>query len=633
MARRLEQLAFAPNSERFRSFQAPKDTGIRSVEVQPQKHPVVVVTGSSRGIGAEIVKELALKHHAIVIGLHRDPGKEPRANKAVDEIRAAGGTMINRVCDITDQKATVRVIQDVMASYGLARIDTVILNAAGGMERLEGEENMDPAEAARIKRERAFAINSESKVALIDELSSRFDDSPNAEPPLVIDNDSLWSWFYTRGIKQLPEYEQTAESKDDGTRRLRETVDGLNQGRQNKIKLACVVSHGVDGTFIIRGFRHRYPEEMARAAATAIEGKLPTMEHVAQAFGRVLANRNKIQDGHIEWVGIPILDKNGVAEQLPLFDPEKKLELDGAVLLSGENIFAYRTVAEKDTLPHFPDGLVTLDLETGDGILDVTHQHAEGHFLPLKSQDPTKSDIELSLLRGVDGIARLMDTVQARVQSGKLIPRRIHRPIEFNEPIIPGDRVIVKDDVTYGDSLFISARGTLEVNGLTAVRIPMIEFDVVTGFSSEPQPVMTLPRMIEGAAQAVGLAILNKQRVDKIQTINALHAKMAKGQLTPDETRQLTRLESPDNRQMAALFRGVRENIEYRRPVNIGEIIEYDARIEEVEDARGKAIVGNVVVRVGDEVVGVIPGIDCVIAPAAVIKRQIDRSVARRRSA
>ncbi|MEO5992476.1 MAG: SDR family NAD(P)-dependent oxidoreductase, partial [Arthrobacter sp.] len=47
-----------------------------------------IVTGSSRGIGAEVAKFLAAEGAAVVVNYRQ---KAPRANKVVAEIEAAGG--------------------------------------------------------------------------------------------------------------------------------------------------------------------------------------------------------------------------------------------------------------------------------------------------------------------------------------------------------------------------------------------------------------------------------------------------------------------------------------------------------------------------------------------------------------
>ena len=49
-----------------------------------------IVTGSSRGIGAEVAKNLAREGAAVVVNYRQ---KAPRANKVVQGIEADGGTL------------------------------------------------------------------------------------------------------------------------------------------------------------------------------------------------------------------------------------------------------------------------------------------------------------------------------------------------------------------------------------------------------------------------------------------------------------------------------------------------------------------------------------------------------------
>ncbi len=67
---------------------------------------VVLITGASRGIGAEVARQLppAPDTHAIVH--YRE--KAQRANDVVDAIRAAGGSATALAADITDASRSRR---------------------------------------------------------------------------------------------------------------------------------------------------------------------------------------------------------------------------------------------------------------------------------------------------------------------------------------------------------------------------------------------------------------------------------------------------------------------------------------------------------------------------------------------
>ncbi|MEZ0354818.1 SDR family oxidoreductase [Mycobacterium sp. SA01] len=104
---------------------------------------VVLITGASRGIGAEVARQLAAPDtHAIV---HYRENAE-RANAVVDAIRAAGGSATALAADITDAVEVEAMMQYVSAHFG--RLDALILNASGGMEI-----GADPGYAMRLNRD------------------------------------------------------------------------------------------------------------------------------------------------------------------------------------------------------------------------------------------------------------------------------------------------------------------------------------------------------------------------------------------------------------------------------------------------------------------------------------------------
>ncbi|WP_431236692.1 SDR family oxidoreductase [Mycolicibacterium aichiense] len=104
---------------------------------------VVLITGASRGIGAEVARQLAAPDtHAIV---HYRENAE-RANAVVDAIRAAGGSATALAADITDAVEVEAMMQYVTAHFG--RLDALILNASGGLEV-----GADPGYAMRLNRD------------------------------------------------------------------------------------------------------------------------------------------------------------------------------------------------------------------------------------------------------------------------------------------------------------------------------------------------------------------------------------------------------------------------------------------------------------------------------------------------
>ncbi|BBX08883.1 SDR family oxidoreductase [Mycolicibacterium aichiense] len=104
---------------------------------------VVLITGASRGIGAEVARQLtAPDTHAIV---HYRENAE-RANAVVDAIRSSGGSATALAADITDAVEVEAMMQYVTVHFG--RLDALILNASGGLDS-----GADPGYAMRLNRD------------------------------------------------------------------------------------------------------------------------------------------------------------------------------------------------------------------------------------------------------------------------------------------------------------------------------------------------------------------------------------------------------------------------------------------------------------------------------------------------
>jgi 3-oxoacyl-[acyl-carrier protein] reductase len=90
---------------------------------------VCLVTGASRGVGAEVATRLGdPKHHVIVN--YRD--KANRAVAVVEAVRAAGGQATAVQADLTDERATSAMLTDIDDRFG--GLDVLVLNASGGLE-------------------------------------------------------------------------------------------------------------------------------------------------------------------------------------------------------------------------------------------------------------------------------------------------------------------------------------------------------------------------------------------------------------------------------------------------------------------------------------------------------------------
>jgi 3-oxoacyl-[acyl-carrier protein] reductase len=86
---------------------------------------VAIVTGGSRGVGREVVRKLANRGYAVVVGYIRDQGA---ADSIVEEVLAAGGTTLTIRADVADELDVERMFAETTEAFG--GID-ILVHAAG----------------------------------------------------------------------------------------------------------------------------------------------------------------------------------------------------------------------------------------------------------------------------------------------------------------------------------------------------------------------------------------------------------------------------------------------------------------------------------------------------------------------
>lgn len=112
------------------------------------KQPVMIVTGSSRGIGAATAKLAAARGYAVCVNFLQS---RDSAEKVVREIASQGGHAIAIQADVSSEASVLSLFQQVDATLG--KVSALVNNAA----TLEPQMRLDSIDAARI--ERIFAVN------------------------------------------------------------------------------------------------------------------------------------------------------------------------------------------------------------------------------------------------------------------------------------------------------------------------------------------------------------------------------------------------------------------------------------------------------------------------------------------
>lgn len=181
----------------------------------------VLVTGSSRGIGADTATYLAQAGADVVINFRN---KAPRAEKLAAGLRELGVEVLVVGADLTDAASVADMMEQVRARFG--GLDILVLNASGGMESGMGEDY-------------ALVLNRDAQLNVLD-----------AAWPLMGDGSRVvfvtsHQAHFIRSTDTMPEYEPVALSKRAGEDALRELIPEL---AAHGVEFVVVSGDMIEGT-------------------------------------------------------------------------------------------------------------------------------------------------------------------------------------------------------------------------------------------------------------------------------------------------------------------------------------------------------------------------------------------------
>lgn len=231
-----------------------------------------IVTGSSRGIGAETAQLLAAEGAAVVINYR---AKAPRANKVVKAIEAAGGRAVAVQADLTEESGRAALVSAALENFG--SLDVLVLNASGGMESDRGEDY-------------ALKLNRDAQLGMLDAASAVM-----GEGSRVVFVTSHQAHFID-SVATMDAYEPVARSKRAGEVALLERVPAL---AQKGISFVVVSGDMIEGTITATLLDRAEPGAIEARRADA--GKLYSVEEfAAEVAAMVTAD---VETGHTELVG------------------------------------------------------------------------------------------------------------------------------------------------------------------------------------------------------------------------------------------------------------------------------------------------------------------------------------------
>ncbi|MDF2578984.1 MAG: short chain dehydrogenase [Microbacterium sp.] len=180
-----------------------------------------LVTGSSRGVGADTARFLAQAGANVVINFRN---KAPRAEKLAAELRELGVAVLVVGADLTDRASVDEMFAAVRETFG--HLDLLVLNASGGME-------------GGMAEDYALTLNRDAQLGTLD-----------AALPLLEDGSRVvfvtsHQAHFIRTTPTMPEYEAVALSKRAGEDALRERVGEL---AERGIGFVVVSGDMIEGT-------------------------------------------------------------------------------------------------------------------------------------------------------------------------------------------------------------------------------------------------------------------------------------------------------------------------------------------------------------------------------------------------
>lgn len=216
-----------------------------------------LVTGSSRGIGADTARYLAEAGANVVINFRN---KAPRAEKLAAQLRELGVRVLTVGADLTDAASLAQMFLTVEQEFG--SLDILVLNASGGME-------------SGMAADYAMNLNRDAQVGVLAGALPLL--SEGARVVFVTSHQA----HFIRTTPTMPEYEPVALSKRAGEDALRERIPELSA---RGIDFVVVSGDMIEGTITATLLERANPGAIAARKESA--GRLYNVSEFAAEVAR-----------------------------------------------------------------------------------------------------------------------------------------------------------------------------------------------------------------------------------------------------------------------------------------------------------------------------------------------------------
>lgn len=232
----------------------------------------VLVTGSSRGIGADTVLYFAGAGARVAINFRN---KEARALKLAAKIADDGGEAITVGADLTDPASVAQLFERIQSEFG--GLDVLVLNASGGME-------------GGMAADYAMTLNRDAQLNVLTSAVPLL--APGSRVVFVTSHQA----HFIHTTETMPEYVPVALSKRAGEDALRALIPELGE---KGIEFVVVSGDMIEGTITATLLERANPGAISSRKESA--GRLYNVGEFAAEVA--LAAVEPIPANHTRYVG------------------------------------------------------------------------------------------------------------------------------------------------------------------------------------------------------------------------------------------------------------------------------------------------------------------------------------------